>query len=358
MHKQGRVTLEDVARLAGVSRATASRVVRGDGTVTGKKVRAVQAAVSQLGYVPSSAARALAAGRSGIVAVIIPEPDRMVFSDPFFADTVQTVSAIVAEIDTQVVVTFADPAEHAGVQGGRTAAFLASGAVDGAIVVSHHQFNGQVEAYAAAPVPVVFIGRPVGVEERVAWVDSDNLGGGEMVARHFLDRGCRRPALVTGPMDMVASQDRLRGFRQAFLDAGVEPAVLNGDFTTEAGRAAAQALTPRIRSGEIDAVFLSNDLMAQAALTAWRADGLACPGDVLVAGYDDIDGSEELGLTSVVNSARVLSRAATRLLLQRLHGQEAEGPIILPAELVERSTTLGQANETAPSPDRTDTHTR
>lgn len=353
MIKAGRITLEDVARRAGVSRATASRVIRGDVAVSPRKVRAVERAVAELGYVPSSAARALAAGRAGIVAVIIPEPDRTVFSDPFFADTVATVSHAVAEWDTQVVLTFdssthepTPPAHAAATHGApaslgsqRTAAFLASGAVDGAIVVSHHQFNGQVQAYAQAPVPVVFVGRPVGVEETALWVDSDNYGGGTQVAEHFLACGVRRPAVVTGPMDMVASQDRLRGFREVMARAGYDVDVLTGDFTAQSGAAAAAALVPRITGGDIDAVFFANDLMALAAMDTWQHAGLSAPRDLLVASYDDIEAAAQRGLTSVVNSATELAAAATDVLLARLRGQSEASPRILPAHLLIRSTT-------------------
>ncbi|MBE6482230.1 MAG: LacI family transcriptional regulator [Actinomyces ruminicola] len=336
MRPSDRVTLEDVARAAGVSRATASRVVRGDTGVTAKKTKAVQAAVASLGYIPNSAARALVSRRTGTVAVVIPEPDQMIFSDPFLTQTVQEISRDLDKADIQLVMVFGDQSGH----GRRAAKYLRNGSVDGAIVISHHRFSGQVEAIMSVQIPVVFIGRPVAQASPNSWVDLDNVSAGRLAAERLLECGARRPAIITGSLDMVAAHDRLRGFREVLGRVGIDPVLLEGAFTAESGRAAGEALAPRIESGEIDGVFASSDLMALAALEAWRDRGLRVPDDVRLVSCDN--GPEAAAanppLTSVDNPTDILGRAATDMLRAILDETWDGQPVLVPARLLVRQS--------------------
>ncbi|MCI7455869.1 LacI family DNA-binding transcriptional regulator [Actinomyces urogenitalis] len=332
----GRATLEDVARAAGVSRATASRVVRGDGGVSPKKTKAVQAAITALGYVPNSAARALVSSRMNTVAVVIPEADEMVFTDPFIVRTVQAISRELDAADIQLIMAFAD---HAGA-GRRTANYLRTGSVDGVIVISHHRFSGQVEALMSAQIPVVFVGRRLAQEPPQSWVDIDNAEAGRMAARHLLAHGAKRPSIITGPLDMVSSHDRLVGFREVMGDEGIAPLVLEGAFTAESGRAAGEALAPRIESGETDAVFACSDLMAMAAMEAWRRRGIVAPRDVKIVSCDNSPEAAraEPPLSSLENPAEVLGARATQMLLEILAGSWDGEPVMLATGLVERES--------------------
>lgn len=332
----GRATLEDVARAAGVSRATASRVVRGDGGVSPKKTKAVQAAITALGYVPNSAARALVSSRMNTVAVVIPEADEMVFTDPFIVRTVQAVSRELDAADIQLIMAFAD---HAG-SGRRTANYLRTGSVDGVIVISHHRFSGQVEALMSAQIPVVFVGRRLAQEPPQSWVDIDNTEVGRMAARHLLDHGAKRPSIITGPLDMVSAHDRLVGFHEVMGEQGVSPLVLEGAFTAESGRAAGEALAPRIESGETDAVFACSDLMALAAMEAWRRRGIVVPRDVKIVSCDNSPDAvrAEPPLSSLENPAEVLGARATQMLLEILAGSWDGEPVMLATGLVERES--------------------
>ncbi|CED92420.1 MAG: LacI family DNA-binding transcriptional regulator [Actinomyces succiniciruminis] len=336
MRSSDRVTLEDVARAAGVSRATASRVVRGDTGVTAKKMKAVRAAVDSLGYIPNSAARALVSHRTGTVAVVIPEPDQMIFSDPFLTQTVLEISSALDAADIQLVMVFADQAGH----GRRAAKYLRNGSVDGAIVISHHRFSGQVEAIVSTNIPVVFIGRPVSRQTHNSWVDLDNVSAGRLAAVHLLDRGVRRPAIITGPLDMVAAHDRLRGFRDVMAGEGIDPLLLEGAFTSDSGRAAGEALAPRIESGEVDGVFASSDLMALEALRAWRERGLRVPDDVALVSCDNTPqaAAADPPLSSIDNPTDVLGRTATDMLRSILDETWDGQPVLVPARLVVRGS--------------------
>jgi len=336
VESSGAVTLEDVARAAGVSRATASRVVRGDVGVSPAKAQAVRRAVTEMRYIPNRAARALVTRRTDTVAVVVPEPDKRIFSDPFFYLTIQAVSRALVATDIQLVMAFADRAgEHQ-----RLRAFLGDGHVDGAVVVSHHQLPGQIETFMRAPVPVVFIGRPASSTSSVSWVDVDNREGARLAVRRLVEHDhCRHLAVITGTMDMVAAQDRLEGFREECVRFGVTTVELPGDYTIQSGQAAARALAPAIRAGDVDGVFCCSDLMSRGALEAWQADGVSVPGDVVLVSFDNIEPDlADPPLTTVENPVEEMCRAAIRMLRDLMEGHPTEQPVQLPAHLVERAS--------------------
>lgn len=328
------VTLEDVAELAGVSRATVSRVVRGDVQVRRDKVAKVEAAVQELGYVPNTAARSLASRQTGAVAVIVPEHESRVFTDPFFMSAISGVTAGLDVGDKQLLLVMTSPEDHA-----RTRRFLRGGHADGIVVVSHHDGDLTAEVLREASVPVVFIGRPPqGLE--AAFVDLDNVAGGRLAARHLLERGRRRIALIGGPEDMPAAVDRREGVEKELADAGLAPVwSSSGDFTLASGERSATAL---LDSGiEVDAVFASSDLMALGALKKLEARGVSVPEDIAVVGFDDIASAadETISLTTVVNPGRRLAELGAGLLLDLIAGREVDQSIVLSPELAVRSTT-------------------
>lgn len=329
----GGVTLEDVARAASVSRATASRVVRGDAGVSADKVAEVRRAVEELGYVPNRAARSLVTRRTDTIALVVPEPEVRIFSDPFFALTVQAISRALEDTSVQMVMAFADRlGGHGKLKG-----FLHGGHVDGAIVASHHNIHGQSEAFVEAPIPVVFIGRPMLAEETDSFVDVDNLEGGRLAARRLWEQGRRHPAIITGTLDMVAAQDRREGFISEFRTLGVDVVEVAGDYTRESGVRAGRELEPRIRSGEVDGVFCSSDLMSRGALAAWGELGVSVPGDVSLVSFDNFAADEtDPPLTAVDNPVAGMGIAAVRMLRDLMEGRQTQQPVRLAAHLVVR----------------------
>ena len=149
-------TLDEVARLAGVSRATASRAINGGSRVSARSQQAVDDAVRRLGYTPNLAARSLVTRRTDSVALVVPEPDERVFSDPFFARTLHVVTRVLSERDLQVVLLIAGPGE----QEERMLRYLRNRHSDGAIVVSHHRRDALADQLSSLGMPSAFIGRP------------------------------------------------------------------------------------------------------------------------------------------------------------------------------------------------------
>lgn len=331
-----RPTLEDVARQAGVSRATVSRVVRGDQGVASDTASRVNAAVRKLAYVPNASARSLATGRSNTIAMVVPEPDGRVFSDPFFGLAVSGINAGLAGTDMQLVMVFASRPDRSGA----VVDFLLEGRVAGAILVSHHRSDGLVAAAAELPIPTVFLGAPLlrDPDQHPYFVDTDNRGGARLAAERMLATGVRRPATVAGPSDMAAALDRLSGWREALEAAGLEVAVAHGDYTRESGaRAAAELLDA---DPEIDGIFAASDLMAQGVLDTLRGRGIRAGEQVKLIGFDDFEAAAntEPPLTTVANPAVELGRQATRMVLSLVEGRETPSPVILPVELRVRAS--------------------
>lgn len=335
-------TLDEVARVAGVSRATVSRVVNGSPKVSPDVRRSVEKAIDRLGYVPNRAARSLVTRRSGSIAVVITEPATRLFSDPFFPRIIRGVSTALAARDLQLVLLMPDdPTEEQ-----RTVRFLTGGHVDAAILVSLHGDDPLPAELAARHIPLVVVGRPPrGVH--VDHVDADNRGGARLAVEHLLEGGRRRIATITGPADMVAGIDRLAGYHDALREAGVpadDALIAPGDFTHAGGIAAMERL---LASGaEIDAVFCASDLMAVAALSVIQASGRTVPDDIAIVGYDDapIATTTRPELTSIRQPVEEMGREMVNLLADSIE-RSARVPrrVILATELVRRASSAGRA---------------
>ncbi|MHA7133279.1 LacI family DNA-binding transcriptional regulator [Oerskovia turbata] len=325
-------TLDEVAQTAGVSRSTASRAINGGLRVSPEAQAAVDAAVAQLGYTPNRAARSLVTRRTDSIALVVPEPDERILTDPFLSGTLRGVSAALAPTDLQLVLLIARPGEHAG----RIVRYLRSGHVDGAIITSHHREDDLEGAVLESPLPAVFVGRPFTAMEDLLYVDVDNVEGGRIATQRLIDRGHRRIATISGPQDMTAGVDRLTGWRKALRGAGLpDDAVATGDFAATSGAVAMEELLAR--HPDIDAVFAASDLMAEGALRVLRAHGRSVPGDVAVVGFDNlgIAATSSPALTTVQNPVVEMVKAATGMLLDLIAGAPvARSPRIFAPELI------------------------
>ncbi|MFF5112623.1 LacI family DNA-binding transcriptional regulator [Streptosporangium sp. NPDC000509] len=326
-----RPTLEKVAARAGVSRATASRVVNGSTRVAPQIRDAVNRAVEELGYVPNQAARSLVTQRADSIALVFPEPATRVFSDdPTFAGIIRGVSLEIEEADKQLVLMLI------GATGGyqRAERYATNGHVDGVVIASMHGTDPLPAILARRGVPVVCSGRPT-VPSSLPYVDVDNAGGAERAVRHLMERGRRRIATIAGPQDMIAGIDRLDGYRAVLRDSDRRSIVAVGDFTRESGTIAMRQLLAD--DPEIDAVFVANDLMALGALTALRQAGRRVPDDVALVGFDDIPAVSyaEPPLTTVRQPTVEMGRRLARMVLDL----EEKAQVTLPTELVVREST-------------------
>lgn len=327
-----RPTLEKVASLAGVSRATVSRVVNGSQKVAPEIRDAVHRAVADLGYVPNSAARSLVTQRTDTFALVVPEPVNRVFSDDlFFPSIVRGISRELEIADKQLLLMLATTDTSAD----RIARYAVGGHVDGVMLASMHGADPLPASLRRQGVPVVSNGRPLGTV-KVPYVDVDHAGGVENAVRYLRESGRKRIATIAGPQDMVGGLDRLAGY---LAGLGRQRAIIRyGDFTRESGATAMRALLDA--EPTLDAVFVASDLMAEGALRTLRQAGRAVPDDVAVVGFDDMEIARytEPALTTVRQPITDIGRHLVRQLLRLAAGEEIEPAQILPTELIIRES--------------------
>ncbi|MBL1098691.1 LacI family DNA-binding transcriptional regulator [Streptomyces coffeae] len=333
MHRP-RPTLENVARQAGVSRATVSRVVNGSTTVGEDSREAVLRAIQELGYIPNQAARSLVTQRTDSFALVLPEEPGRVFSDDqFFPGVVRGVSQELEAADKQLVLMMARSAASRD----RIERFALARHVDGVMMASIHGADPLPAALARMGIPVVCNERALGATA-LPYVGVDNAAGTAGAVRHLAASGRTRIGTVAGPQDMVAGIDRLAGYRAALRDTGQEPSVAVGDFTRESGAVAMRELLER--QPGLDAVFVASDLMAIGALRTLRQAGRRVPDDVAVVGFDDIEPARytEPPLTTVRQPIAEIGRRLAAQVLRLAAGERVEPALILPTELVVRDS--------------------
>jgi len=331
----GLPTLADVARLAGVSSATASRVLTGSAGVRPQTRGKVEQAVARLGYVRNRAAWSAAGRRPGSVALVMGEATLKVFADPFFGHLLRSVSEALAVADIQLVMITVHSAREC-----RTVSrYLRSGHVDGALFVSMH---GRPDFdFPALGLPLVLCGRPVTGGNALSYVDADNVGGARTAVSYLLDRGRRAVATIAGPPDMAVGIDRLLGYRRSIAAAGSpDPGMIAyGDFSVTSGQHALLRLLDH-RPG-IDAVFAASDLMAVGALHALRRLGRRVPDDVAVIGFDDAPSAKRTDprLSTVRQPVSTMGvRMVRELMAQITDPDRHPAQVILDTELVLRSS--------------------
>ncbi|WP_432476692.1 LacI family DNA-binding transcriptional regulator [Nocardioides sp. GXQ0305] len=326
-------TIRDVARHAGVSIATVSRVMRASGDVRPDTRDRVMAAAAELRYTPSQLGRQLAERRYAANGIVFPD-----LSGPYYAEVVLGYEAVAAELRRSVLILATHGREHPEV-----AVREMAGRCDGLVVLQRTVPDQVVEELAADGARVVLVARPpidtdsVGIDS----VSAENRGAAVELAEHLLGQGCRRIAFVGDPDVSPDVQERWRGVqdavRESSSDAEVELIPVDA-LTEEVGqRVAAEA----VRSGELpDAYVCANDELALGLLAELRRADVDVPGRVCVTGWDDVMAARYAGLTTVRQPMRELGATAARLLDELITGSRTHPRHeVLPTELVVRTTT-------------------
>ncbi|MFF7731756.1 substrate-binding domain-containing protein [Streptomyces sp. NPDC007984] len=330
-------TIHDVAREAGVSRGTVSRVLNGGHYVSPAAQEAVDAAIRRTGYVVNRHARSLITGRSDSIGFLLTEPQERFFEDPNFNVLLRGCTQALGAHDISLLLMLAGTEDERR----RITRYITAGHVDGVLLVSSHSGDPVAERLREAGVPLVACGKPIGLTSKVSYVAADDRDGARDMVRHLLSLGRRRVGTVTGPLDTPGGVERLAGYREVLTEAGLEfdeRLIVSGDYGRASGEAAAERLLAR--AGDIDAVFVASDLMAQGVLAALQRAGRRVPQDVAVGGFDDspaaVASSPEL--TTIRQPWDRISNEMVRVLLAQIGGEDPAA-VILPTELVKREST-------------------
>jgi LacI family transcriptional regulator len=325
----GAPTVRTVAALAGVSIASASRVLNGLGA-SSETARRVREAAAAVGYVPNAIARSLQAQRTGLLALAVAD-----IGNPVYVEMMRAVEEVGKAAGFQLLVhaTAADPAGELALLRG-----LARRYVDGMILSPLRITDGHLEALRRSPVPVVVVGQ---LPEDAPFdnVRADSRLGIALAVEHLVEQGRQRIAFLNGPIDTVPGASRLAAFQEAMKDQYDESLVEIGDFQYAEGREAAARLLDRTQP---DAICCANDLIAAGALHELLSRGIKVPEQVAVVGMDDTALAQMSfpQITSVSLGAAERGRIAAELLLGRLSDPDRPPRrVTVPPNLVRRAST-------------------
>jgi LacI family transcriptional regulator len=325
----------DVARRAGVSLMTVSRVVNGSSKVRPDTRQKVLEAIRELSYYPNAAARALNCNRTNVLEVVIPHEDYF-FSSEYFSELLFSIEKVVRERQYNLIFNTYDPAATAD-----RALLYKQRKVDGLMIVAPSVSDRCLEGLEAEGVPLVLInGRSD--RKQLCYVDVDNLHGARLAMDYLLDLGHRRIGVITGGSLVVNARDRLEGYRSALDARGVaarDEWIYQGNWSEQSGYAGLQHFLGLAQRPT--AVFCCNDLMAIGAMRAAADQGVAVPEEISVIGFDDIRLASYVNprLTTVRQPLDQVGQSAARILLDLLgEKRSAARRVVLPPELIIRAS--------------------
>ncbi len=329
-----RPTIDEVARLAGVSIATVSRCLHTPDIVAAKTRDRVLGAVRQTGYTLNAAAQSLRQRRSNAVLVVVPD-----IGNTFFSEILGGIEAEASAAGLTMLIGDTGrmkPREDAYVR------YLLNGRADGALLLADPQAAWfDIPTLNALGIPPIVTISEVGPDSGPVTVSIDNEGAAHVAVSHLIAQGHRRIAHVAGPESNILTAQRVAGYRRAVAEAGLTPErelEFPGDFGLAAGRAAFDRF--RALSDRPSALFFANDEMAMGFLSTAYAAGVRVPRDVSIIGFDDIHFAQSCipALTTIRQPRAEMGATAMRLLLQIIAG-EAPASVRLPYDLVIRGST-------------------
>ncbi len=329
-------TLRDVARRAGVSPMTVSRVVNGSGQVSRDLRERVEQALTETGYIPNTVARNLRTRRTDTIALLMPD-----MTNPFFTALAHGVETSAREVGISLIIANSDERED---EEQRLVQVLLQRQVDGILLIPAGAGAEAIGRCRAHDVPVIIVDRRPGTPG-VDVVRADAEEGAFQLGRLMAGLGHRRMAVLTGPASVPTAVDRAVGFGRALVeDAGLPaPSVVYGAFTIESGHAMTMAVMEQALRPT--ALFAANNFIAIGVLHALEELGLGVPADVAVVGFDDLPPAMVTFpfLTVAAQPAFELGRQSVAVLLDRLAdpGRPAQ-EVVLPTEIVVRRSSGGR----------------
>lgn len=330
-----RVTIREIADLAGVSVATVSRVMNGRGDVAPETRELVQRTVREHGYTTSRTARGLSAGRTGLIGATVP----LVYP-AYFSFILSGASEALYERDMRLVLC---PTQHEHAREVSLLERMMHGTTDGGLLILPQESSTELESLLLHGYNFVVVDPLQRLNERIPSVSAAHSAGATAALEHLLGLGHRRIAAITGPRGWIATEERLRGYHAALAAAGILPEpelVVDGNFEIELGVRAARRLLDLHEPPT--AIFAFNDNMAIGAMRAARERGVRVPEELSVVGFDDVEAAEIVTpqLTTIRQPLAEMGRMAVSVLERLIEGQRVEAlHVELRTQLVVRQTT-------------------
>ena len=314
----GKATIGDIARLAGVSKATVSRVLNHKPDVDPATRERILRIVEEQNFVPSVAASNLARGKSRLIGVLIPS-----FTQPFIQDVLRGVAETIEQTPYELVLYSANRTMHGKDKSRLIDNILATQLTAGLLAMFLGESMHHLAQLHKSGFPVVAIDDQEKPDADIPWVGADNCMGGYEAVQHLIALGHRRIAYIQGPLSYLCSHERYEGYVRALTEASIpvdEQLIAQGDFTPHGGRVAANALLTLPKEQRPTAIFASNDQMAYGVLAAAEEQDIQVPTDVALVGFDDISSSAHIrpALTTVRQPFYEMGQRGIQVLLSLL----------------------------------------
>jgi LacI family transcriptional regulator len=327
------ITIIDVAREAGVSYGTVSRVINDSPNVKDETRERVKEVIDRMGFVGNRNARSLVSGKSHVIGLLIPD-----LGTAYIGEIIRGIDLELESIHYNLMLYTTHRRETK--ESGYISSLIQSG-VDGVILILPRNPANYLEKLRALNFPYVLVDHQ-GIDDQGPAVGATNFQGAFDATEYLLQLGHKQIAFITGSMDLGCSQERLNGFKTAMQKHSVPVTpewVLEGDFEQSAGYDGASKLMSL--SNRPTAIFASNDMMAFGVMNAVRDMGLKIPGDISVIGFDDVFQASQTmpGLTTIHQPLEQMGREATRLLVEMMAEREIKpGKVDLPTRLILRDS--------------------
>jgi len=330
-------TLEDIAKLAGVSRSTVSRVVNEKPNVQKNVRKRVMEVIEETGYHPNAAARTLASQRSWMIGLILPLNASLFFTDPYYSHLTKGIAQACNDNNYTLALFLAGSKEDEKKTFPRISR---KGFLDGVVIQSgHHGDQAIIGRMIDVGIPIVVAGRPFR-SDNVSYIDIDNVNAAYSAVTHLIRLGHKRIATITGPLNSTVGIDRKNGYCKALIERDIEineDLIIEGDFTEAGGNLAMQQLLPT----NPDAVFAASDVMALGAMRAVREAGLSIPDDIALVGFDDLPLAtlSDTKLTTIRQPVVEFGEESIEILIDIIkNGNEPPRHVIMSTELVIRDS--------------------
>ena len=323
------VHISDIARMAGVSSATVSRVINGTAKVSGEKAARVEKAIRETGFKPNEIARSLYKKSSRLIGYIVPS-----ILNIFLNEIGRAIEDEAFRNGYKMILCNSDENPE------KEAAYikmLTGMNADGIIITANNEHLD--EEISNCPIPIVALDKNVGTRY-TASVQADNYTGGRIATEHLIECGCERIVLMRGPQQYSSSQQRFLGYVDVCNEHQIQPLFVNSQYNYDDGIRSSRELFERYP--DVDGILASSDMVAFALYKVLSKQGRRVPDDVMIVGYDNIGLSRLMipALTTVAQPIEEIGRLCTRLIIEQTeHGKIEKRENILPVSLEIRQTT-------------------
>lgn len=335
------VTIKDVAKTAGVSPSTVSRVISDSDRISMKTKQLVRKTMKELGYHQNAIARSLVTQKTNTIGLVMARPTQEAFANPFFSGIIQGIAAVTQEKHYSLILSSTGDYQE---EQEETLKLIRNRRVDGVILMASRSNDELINQLNDADFPFVLIGRSP-EQKDIPIVNNDNIKDTYKAVNFLLEKNYKNIIALSGPKEYIFSQDRALGYKKALKDYGdKEPRmVFINDFTYEDGYEGTLEFLEYNKKYSFDAIFAFDDMIALGAMRAIQDYGFKIPEDIAIIGFNDDPMISYLkpALSTVKLPINKMGEAAAKMLIKMLNNESYKGEeIILPTELVIRDTLI------------------